>query len=88
MRLSYYEETDSLYIDLAEKPSVDSREAALGIVLDFDEAGLLVGIDIDQASTLVDLDGNGLLMDLVNQDLYASFQEGAEAKGLRQEGMD
>ena len=54
MRFQYYPETDSLYIDLAEKPSVDSREVAPGIVLDFDESGRLVGIDIDQASTVVD----------------------------------
>jgi len=54
VRFQYYSETDSLYIDLAEKPGVDSREVAPGIVLDFDESGRLVGIDIDQASTVVD----------------------------------
>ncbi|MFH0915993.1 MAG: DUF2283 domain-containing protein [bacterium] len=54
MRFTYYPETDSLYIDLAEKKSADSREVAPGIVLDFDKLGHLVGIDIDQASTVVD----------------------------------
>ena len=54
MRFQYYPETDSLYIDLAEKKSADSREVAPGIVLDFDKLGHLVGIDIDQASTVVD----------------------------------
>jgi uncharacterized protein YuzE len=54
VRFQYYPETDPLYIDLAEKPGVDSQEAAPGIVLDFDEQGHLVGIDIDQASTVVD----------------------------------
>ena len=39
MRFQYYPETDSLYIDLAERPSADSREIAPGVVLDFDEAG-------------------------------------------------
>jgi uncharacterized protein YuzE len=53
VRFQYYPETDSLYIDLAEKAGVDSHEVAPGIVLDFDEAGRLVGIDIDQASTVV-----------------------------------
>jgi uncharacterized protein YuzE len=53
VRFQYYPETDSLYIDLAEKAGVDSREVAPGIVLDFDEVGHLVGIDIDQASTVV-----------------------------------
>jgi uncharacterized protein YuzE len=53
VRFQYYPETDSLYIDLAERPSADSREVAPGVVLDFDEAGQLVGIDIDQASKVV-----------------------------------
>ena len=50
MKVHYYADTDSLYIDLLEKPSADSREAVPGVVLDFDEAGHLVGIDIDHAS--------------------------------------
>jgi uncharacterized protein YuzE len=55
MRFHYYPATDSLYIDLSEKTSVDSREVAPGVVLDFDAQGRLVGIDIDQASRIVDL---------------------------------
>jgi len=55
MKLHYYPETDSLYIDLSEKVSAESREAAPGVVLDFDAAGQLVGIDIDRASQIVDL---------------------------------
>ena len=55
MRIHYYAESDSLYIDLIERPSADSREIQPGIVLDFDAAGNLVGIDIDHASKVVDL---------------------------------
>jgi len=55
MRFHYYPETDSLYIDLSEMTSVDSREVAPGVVLDFDEHGQLVGIDIDHASRIVNL---------------------------------
>ena len=55
MKLRYYPETDSLYIDLSERTSVDSREVAEGVVLDFDDGGTLVGIDIDHASQIVDL---------------------------------
>ena len=55
MKLRYYAETDSLYIDLSEKTSVESREVAGGVVLDFDGEGTLVGIDIDHASALLDL---------------------------------
>lgn len=56
MKVKYYKATDSLYIDLSENPSSDSREVADGIVLDYDAAGNLVGIDIDKASTKVALD--------------------------------
>jgi uncharacterized protein YuzE len=55
MKLNYYPETDSLYIDLSEKSSVESREISEGVVLDYDAEGLLVGIEIDNASTKVQL---------------------------------
>ena len=55
MKLSYYPDTDSLYIDLAETPSVESREISEGVVLDYDAAGHVVGIDIDNASQKVAL---------------------------------
>lgn len=51
MKLHYYPETDSLYIDLSEKASAESREISEGVVLDYDIDGTLVGIDIDNAST-------------------------------------
>lgn len=55
MKLNYYSDTDSLYIDLSERPSAESREISQGIVLDYDAEGNLVGIDIDNASRKVDL---------------------------------
>ena len=55
MKLNYYPDTDSLYIDLSERESVDSREVADGVVLDYDAVGNLVGIDIDHASAKVQL---------------------------------
>ena len=55
MKFYYYPETDSLYIDLSERTSVDSREVAPGVVLDFDAEGNLIGIDIDRASKIVNL---------------------------------
>ena len=63
MKLHYYDETDSLYIELSGSTSVDSQEAAPGVVLDFDTNGRLVGIDIDHASTVTSfahLDVTGL----------------------------
>jgi len=55
MKINYYPETDSLYIDLSEKTSTESREISEGVVLDYDSEGNLVGIDIDNASTKVQL---------------------------------
>lgn len=55
MKLNYYPETDSLYIDLSERTSIESREISEGVVLDYDAEGKLVGIDIDNASAKVDM---------------------------------
>ena len=55
MKLSYYPETDSLYIDFAERASTESKEISEGVVLDYDANSDLVGIDIDNASKKLDL---------------------------------
>lgn len=55
MKISYYPDTDSLYIDLSEQQSSESREISEGVVLDYDAQGRLVGIDIDNASKKVEL---------------------------------
>lgn len=55
MKLNYYAETDSLYIDLSSKTSVTSEEISEGNVLDFDKDGNIVGLDIDYASLKLDL---------------------------------
>ena len=56
MTLNYYPETDSLYINLSERPSAESQEISEGILLDYDANGKLVGIDIDNASNKVDME--------------------------------
>ncbi len=56
MKLAYHHDTDSLYIDLAERSGVESREISEGIVLDYDADGNLVGIDIDNASRKIALE--------------------------------
>ena len=56
MKINYYAETDSLYIDLSSKPSVDSREVSDGVVIDYDEEGNIVGIDIDRASLKLEIE--------------------------------
>jgi uncharacterized protein YuzE len=55
MKIAYYPDTDSMYIDLSAKKSAESVEVSSGIVLDYDSEGNLVGIDIDNASRKMDL---------------------------------
>lgn len=55
MKLNYHPDTDSLYIDLSERPSAESREISEGVVLDYDAQGRLVGIDIDNAGNKIEL---------------------------------
>ena len=55
MKVNYHPETDSLYIDLSDKESADTREISEGVLLDYDTEGNLVGIDIDNASRKVNL---------------------------------
>ncbi len=55
MKFEYFSETDTLYIDLNNLKSVDSKEIANGVLLDFDENGILTGIEIDNAKKIIDL---------------------------------
>jgi len=55
MKLHYYPETDSLYIELKAGPGSETREIADGVNADLDADGSLVGIDIDHASRKLDL---------------------------------
>jgi uncharacterized protein YuzE len=56
MKIAYYPETDSMYIDLSATASVESKEISPGVVLDYDAEGNLTGIDIDNAGKKLDLD--------------------------------
>lgn len=56
MKLNYHRDTDSLYIDLSEPTSVESREVSEGVVPDYGSEGNLVGIDVDNASRKVALE--------------------------------
>lgn len=55
MRLHYYRETDSIYIELTDVPGAEAREIVDGLIADFDAQGNIVGIDIDGASRKLDL---------------------------------
>lgn len=55
MKMRYYKDTDSLYIDLSLKKSAESKEVSEGVVIDYDADGNIVGIDIDNAGRKLDL---------------------------------
>ncbi len=55
MKLHYYPETDSLYIELRSDPGAEVREVANGVNVDIDATGNVVGFDIDQASKRLEL---------------------------------
>jgi uncharacterized protein YuzE len=55
MKLHYYPETDSLYIELKPTPGAETHEVADGLVVDLDDQGEVVGFDIDFASKRFDL---------------------------------
>ncbi len=41
MKLNYFPDTDSLFIDLSQRPRVESREVSEGVVLNYDAEGNL-----------------------------------------------
>lgn len=55
MKLHYYPDTDSLYIELKANAGVEAREIVEGLVVDLDASGNAVGFDIDHASRKLDL---------------------------------
>ena len=55
MKLSYFPETDMLYVRLREGESTESEEVSPGVVLDFDASGAVVGIEFEDASRRADL---------------------------------
>ena len=55
MKLHYYPETDSLYIELKDTPGAETREIVQGLNVDLDAKGGVVGFDIDHASRKLDL---------------------------------
>ena len=55
MKLHYYPETDSLYIELKSSAGAETREIIPGLNVDLDAHGGVVGFDIDHASQKLEL---------------------------------
>ena len=56
MRLSYFDDTDTLYIELKSSEVIESKELDENTILDYDEAGKLVSISVEHASERADLE--------------------------------
>ncbi len=55
MKLRYFAETDSLYIELRDGQSAETREIADDLNVDLDADGAVIGFDIDHAAARLDL---------------------------------
>ena len=55
MKLSYFDDTDTLYIELNEASVVESRELDENTMLDYDATGKVVSITFEHASERADI---------------------------------
>ncbi len=55
MKLHYYPDTDSLYVEFRSEPGEQTLEVTDGLQVDINAAGEIVGFDIDRASSRMDL---------------------------------
>ena len=56
MKLSHDPETDMVYIEFEDRPSLESFELCDGIVIDLDADEHVVGIEIEDASRKFDIE--------------------------------
>jgi uncharacterized protein YuzE len=64
MKIRYFADTDTLYIDLRDRPSVRTEEISDLVSIDFDSEEGLVGITIESAKQQVDLSSINILTNL------------------------
>ena len=55
MKLHYYPETDSFYVEFKSGPGAETVEVTEGLNVDIDADGEVVGFDIDHVSQRLDL---------------------------------
>ncbi len=51
--VKYFEDTDTLSVDLASRPAAEAEEVAEDVIIDFDSDGNVVGFTIEHASRLL-----------------------------------
>jgi uncharacterized protein YuzE len=55
MKITYFADTDTLAIDLADGLSAGTDEIADGVTVDYDAQGRVIGIDIEHAAARLDM---------------------------------
>ena len=55
MRVSYYEDTDTLYIEFNESEVVETKDLDENTLLDVDCKGQIIGITVEHASQRTDV---------------------------------
>ena len=55
MKMSYFKDTDTLYIELKETDTVESKDLDENTVLDLDKKGNIISITIEHASKRTDV---------------------------------
>jgi uncharacterized protein YuzE len=55
MKIKYFEDTDTLYIELRERGIVESRDLDENTVLDLDDEGNVLAMTFEHASSRTDL---------------------------------
>ena len=64
MKIHYFADTDTLFIELSDRPSVRTEEINELVTVDFDTEEKLVGITIELAWHQVDLNSINILTNL------------------------
>jgi uncharacterized protein YuzE len=64
MKIHYFADTDTLFIELSDRPSVRTEEINDLVTIDFDIEETLVGITIESARNQVDLNSINILTNL------------------------
>ncbi|RIK52836.1 MAG: hypothetical protein DCC57_09295 [Chloroflexi bacterium] len=55
MKIRYFADTDTMYIEFNERPVVETREINENTLLDLDADGVLVAITVEHAAGATDL---------------------------------
>lgn len=55
MKVSYFEDTDTLYIELNDRDVAESRDLDENTILDVDSKGNIIAITMEHASTRTDV---------------------------------